>query len=70
MCKLCYKAYSDLAAAETRLPIVTEKMTMPKHDLTAACIAVILATSFKGASFRCVIDECHICGHSSAARQR
>ena len=49
VCKLHYTAYSNLAAAKTRLPPIEKKMTMPRLELTAARIAVRLATSVKEA---------------------
>ena len=44
VCKLHYTAYSNLVAAKTRLPPIKKKMTMPRFELTAARIAVRLAT--------------------------
>ena len=65
VCKLHYTTCSDLVAAKTRLPPVKKKMTMPKLKLTAARIAVRLATSVKEALSSYVIEEFHMWSDSS-----
>ena len=60
VCKLHYTAYSDLVAAKTRLPPIKKKMTMPRLELTAARIAVRLATSVKEALSSNVTEEFHM----------
>ena len=49
-----------MVAAKTRQPPVKKKMTVPRLELTAARIAVRLATSVKEALSSYVIEECHM----------
>ena len=65
VCKLHYTAHSNLVAAKTRLPPVKKKMTMPRLALTAARIAVRLATSVKEALSSYIIEEFHMWSDSS-----
>ena len=65
VCKLHYTAYSNLVAAKTRLPPVKKKMTMPRHELTAARITVRIATSVKEALSSYGIEEFHMRSDSS-----
>ena len=65
VCKLHYTAYSNFVAAKTRLPPIKKKMTMPRRELTAARIAVRLATSVKEALSNYVIEEIHMWSDSS-----
>ena len=54
------EAYSNLVAAKRRLPPIKKKVTMPRLELTAARIAVRLATSVKEALSSYVIEEFHM----------
>ena len=65
VCKLHYTAYSNLVAAKRRLPRIKKKMTMPRLELTAARMAVKLATSVKEALSSYIIEEFHVCGDNS-----
>ena len=65
VCKMPYTAYSNFVVAKTRLPPIKKKMTMPRLELTAARIAVRLATSAKEALSSYVIEEIHMWSDSS-----
>ena len=63
--QIALQSLLNLVAAKTRLVSVKKKMTMPRLELTAARLAVRLATSVKEVLSSYVIEECHMWSDSS-----